>query len=214
MKPVLSTFTRAIISSSSSSSYSPLYASATTVAAMISQAHSSGSSARTYSSSSRTMMSSSGSSSSNTTAAPKQPMRIVRFQAEDGEEHFGSFTDVTETKCTIAARNPTTGKMGLTSEVKPVDIILPPVDPPAIYCIGLNYADHAAEVKMTPTKYPTVFMKPVTSLTGHNNAIVIPHVAHDPPEVDYEAELAVVIGPYAAKNVSEAEAMDHVLDIL
>ncbi len=136
--------------------------------------------------------------------------RIVRFQAEDGQEHFGVFTDATESACRVAKRSPATGKLAVSDEVKGVDIILPPVDPPAIYCIGLNYADHAAEVKMEPPRYPVVFMKPLTALTGHNSAIIIPKVAADPPEVDYEAELAVVIGK-ECKNVRESEAMDYVM---
>ena len=150
------------------------------------------------------------SSSSSSDSSSKVNKRIVRFQAEDGSEHFGVFTDVTESACRIAKPSPTTGKMTISDEIKNVDIILPPVDPPAIYCIGLNYADHAKEVNMEQPRYPLVFMKPVTALTGHNNAIVIPTVASDPPEVDYEAELAVVIGR-TAKNVEEDEAMDYVL---
>lgn len=113
--------------------------------------------------------------------------RIVRFVAEDGNEYFGTFTDVTEAHCKVAKKNEATGKMQLSEDVKAVDVILPPVDPPAVYCIGLNYVDHAAEVKMEMPKYPVVFMKPVTALTGHNSAIVIPKVASDPPEVRLEA---------------------------
>ena len=63
---------------------------------------------------------------------------------------------------------------------------------------------------MEMPRYPLVFMKPVTALTGHNSSIVIPAVAREPPEVDYEAELAVVIGR-ECKNVSAARAMDYVL---
>lgn len=88
--------------------------------------------------------------------------------------------------------------------------ILPPIDPPAIYCIGLNYVDHAKEVGMPLPERPIVFTKTSNTLLGHRGAIVIPAVARDPPEVDYEGELAVIIGA-AAKNVSEARAMEHVL---
>ncbi len=150
-----------------------------------------------------------GSAGGGGASKPPAP-RVVRFQDETGTEHFGTFTDVTESACRIARRHPETGKMGLTDEVVGVDIILPPVDPPAIYCIGLNYVDHAAEVKMEMPRTPIVFMKPVTSLTGHNGAIIIPAVASDPPEVDYEAELAVVIGR-EVKNVREEDAMQYVL---
>ena len=59
-------------------------------------------------------------------------------------------------------------------------------------------------------RYPIIFMKPITALTGHKGSIIIPHCASDPPEVDAEAELAVVIGR-EAHNVSEEDAMSHVL---
>jgi 2-keto-4-pentenoate hydratase/2-oxohepta-3-ene-1,7-dioic acid hydratase in catechol pathway len=156
---------------------------------------------------SRPFSSSSSSGSSGSGGASVE--RIVRFHGEDGEEHFGVFTDETESKCRIAKPN-ASGRMAMTQEIVGVEVILPPVDPPAIYCIGLNYADHAKEVEMPMPKYPVVFMKPSSALTGHNSAIVIPQVASDPPEVDYEAELAVVIGR-EAKNVSEEKAMGHVL---
>ncbi len=135
--------------------------------------------------------------------------KIVRFIAEDGVEYYGAFTDVTESSCRIAKRN-AAGKMTLSEDVKVIDIILPPVDPPAIYCVGLNYADHAAEVKLDTPKYPVLFMKAVTALTGHNSAIVIPRVAQEPPEVDYEAELAVVIGK-EGMNIPEDRAMEYVM---
>lgn len=91
-----------------------------------------------------------------------------------------------------------------------VGIILPPVDPPAIFCIGLNYLDHAKEVNKEPPSRPVVFLKATSCAIGHMNHITIPEVCQTPPEVDYEAELAVVIGR-AALNVSREDAMDHVL---
>ena len=135
--------------------------------------------------------------------------RIIRFQDEAGEEHFGAFTDVTETAARVARRGGD-GRLKLTNEVVSVDLLLPPLEPPAIFCVGLNYLDHAKEVGMELPRTPIVFMKAINALTGHNSAIVIPAVAADPPEVDYEAELGVVIGR-PAKNVSEADAMQYVL---
>jgi 2-keto-4-pentenoate hydratase/2-oxohepta-3-ene-1,7-dioic acid hydratase in catechol pathway len=149
------------------------------------------------------------SSSSSSSSAP-QSQKIVRFQDEAGEEHFGVFTDATEARCRVARRGAASGRMQLTSEEVAVDLVLPPVDPPAVYCIGLNYVDHAAEVKMPMPQFPIVFTKPPSALTGHGSAIVIPRVAASPPEVDYEAELAVVIGR-ECKNVPASRAMEHVL---
>lgn len=133
--------------------------------------------------------------------------RIVRFLCVDGEEWLGVFTDVTETKCRIATRGES-GRLAIGKEIKSVDVILAPVEPPSVYCIGLNYACHAAETKKDVPEYPIVFTKAVTSLVGHQGAIILPRVAKD--EVDYEGELGVVIGR-EAKNVSEAEALSYVL---
>ncbi|EXJ94416.1 hypothetical protein A1O1_02810 [Capronia coronata CBS 617.96] len=80
-----------------------------------------------------------------------------------------------------------------------------------IRCIGLNYKQHAAEVNMALPTVPTVFMKPNTSLGDPWPApTVLPKLSQLDDCADYEAELAVVIGK-AAKNVSEADAMDYVL---
>lgn len=137
----------------------------------------------------------------------KTDHKIVRFQGIDGEEHFGVFTDVSESACYIAKKG-ANGKLSISDEKIQVEVVLPPVDPPAIYCVALNFADHAAEVKLDISKYPVMFSKPITSLTGHNCAIVLPEVAKN--EVDYEAELGVIIGR-ECKNVSEERAMDYVM---
>jgi acylpyruvate hydrolase len=81
--------------------------------------------------------------------------------------------------------------------------LLPPIpNPSKIVCIGLNYRDHAAEVKMELPKYVTAFAKWPNTLVGDGDAIVIPAESH---RVDYEAELAFVIGK-RAHHVSEADA--------
>lgn len=87
------------------------------------------------------------------------------------------------------------------------DILLPPVPPPEkIICIGLNYRDHAIETGAEIPSEPVVFSKFNTSLIGHGDSIKLPRVAH---QVDYEAELVVVIGSIA-KHVDEADASEHV----
>ncbi|TDB85186.1 FAA hydrolase family protein [Actinomadura sp. KC216] len=86
---------------------------------------------------------------------------------------------------------------------------LPPVRAPGkIVAIGLNYAEHAAEGGMDVPKEPVVFAKFPSSLAAHGDA-----VEWDPAvtsQVDYEAELAVVIGT-EARRVAERDALDHVL---
>jgi 2-keto-4-pentenoate hydratase/2-oxohepta-3-ene-1,7-dioic acid hydratase in catechol pathway len=70
--------------------------------------------------------------------------------------------------------------------------LLPPVpDPPKIVCLGLNYIDHAKESGAPIPKEPVLFSKYATALVGHDDAIVLPPVSQ---EVDYEAELVLVIG--------------------
>ncbi len=86
-----------------------------------------------------------------------------------------------------------------------VDLLSPLLAPPRIFCIGLNYIDHAAESKMVIQADPTVFLKLQSSLTGHRSPIILPRRSTQP---DYEAELAVVIGK-GGLNISTNWA-DHV----
>jgi 2-keto-4-pentenoate hydratase/2-oxohepta-3-ene-1,7-dioic acid hydratase in catechol pathway len=78
--------------------------------------------------------------------------------------------------------------------------------PGKIVCVGLNYLDHAQEGGMELPKAPLLFAKWPNTLIGDGEAIVLPPEA---TEVDYEAELGVVIGT-VAKRVSETDALDHV----
>jgi 2-keto-4-pentenoate hydratase/2-oxohepta-3-ene-1,7-dioic acid hydratase in catechol pathway len=71
----------------------------------------------------------------------------------------------------------------------------------------LNYRDHAEEMKVTLPQEPLLFIKPSTSVIGPGDAIIYPKMSK---RVDYEAELAVVIGK-AAKKVSEERAADYIL---
>jgi 2-keto-4-pentenoate hydratase/2-oxohepta-3-ene-1,7-dioic acid hydratase in catechol pathway len=85
--------------------------------------------------------------------------------------------------------------------------LLPPIpDPPKIICLGLNYRDHAAESGAAIPKEPVLFSKYATALVGHGAAIVLPPVSN---EVDYEAELVVVVGK-GGKNLKADEALRHV----
>jgi 2-keto-4-pentenoate hydratase/2-oxohepta-3-ene-1,7-dioic acid hydratase in catechol pathway len=83
---------------------------------------------------------------------------------------------------------------------------LPIERPWKIVCVGLNYRDHAEEQGVELPKAPLLFAKWPNTLIGPGEPIVLPAEAQ---EVDYEAELGVVIGR-TAKHVSEAQALDHV----
>ncbi len=87
-----------------------------------------------------------------------------------------------------------------------VRLAAPVPRPGKIICIGLNYRDHAAESGAEVPAYPTVFAKYASCIVGPGEPIVIPRVTG---EVDYEAELAVVIGR-RARDVAEADALGYV----
>lgn len=73
-------------------------------------------------------------------------------------------------------------------------------------CIGLNYADHAAESGLAVPPEPVIFMKATSAICGPNDDIIIPRGSE---KTDWEVELAVIIGKHA-KYVSEADALDYV----
>lgn len=75
-----------------------------------------------------------------------------------------------------------------------------------VICVGLNYADHAAETGATPPSEPILFMKATSALCGPNDDVMIPKGSE---KTDWEVELGVVIGD-VARNVSIDEAMAHV----
>jgi 2-keto-4-pentenoate hydratase/2-oxohepta-3-ene-1,7-dioic acid hydratase in catechol pathway len=81
-----------------------------------------------------------------------------------------------------------------------------PVAPSKLIAVGLNYADHIAEMKRTPLGTPLIWFKASTSLLAHNGAI---EIAFPDDQTDYETELAIVIGR-PAKNVSAEQASDFI----
>lgn len=86
--------------------------------------------------------------------------------------------------------------------------LLAPVQPPNVLAIGLNYRAHAMESGARLPAAPALFIKANTAVAGPDDAILLPAMA--PNEVDYEAELVIVIGK-RAHNVSEDEAPSYVL---
>ncbi|MDX2081375.1 MAG: fumarylacetoacetate hydrolase family protein [Terrimicrobiaceae bacterium] len=96
-----------------------------------------------------------------------------------------------------------------TDEMVDVEKVLAPVEPPAVFCTGLNYRKHAEETGARIPKFPVLFMKAPTAVQNPGDPIVLPvHLASH--QVDYECELAIVIGK-EAKNVSRERALEHVL---
>jgi 2-keto-4-pentenoate hydratase/2-oxohepta-3-ene-1,7-dioic acid hydratase in catechol pathway len=85
--------------------------------------------------------------------------------------------------------------------------LLAPVEPTKILCVGLNFRDHIAEIGFETPKQPAHFLKPLTTIVGPDEPIVIPRVAE---QVDYEGELAVIIKDQI-KDVSLEDAPRHIL---
>ncbi len=101
------------------------------------------------------------------------------------------------------------GSFAVTSTRAEVAALLAPVEPSALLCIGLNYRRHAEETGAKIPKYPVLFIKNPSALQHPGGPIVLPrHLRSD--EVDYECELAVVIGK-PCKNVPREKALDYVL---
>ena len=92
--------------------------------------------------------------------------------------------------------------------VDPVEITWLPVvpNPGKFICLGLNYADHAAEGGFDVPSYPALFMRAPSSLLGNGQPLVRPRVSET---LDFEAELAVVIGR-GGRHLAEAQALDAV----
>lgn len=88
-----------------------------------------------------------------------------------------------------------------------IEKFLPPVNPPNIIALGLNYKGHAKESGKEIPKEPVIFLKATTSITSHLSPIILPKQA--PDFVDYEAELVIVIGK-RAKNIEVDQAKDYI----
>lgn len=104
------------------------------------------------------------------------------------------------------ARAAAAAERGPASRFQETSLLAPVLDPQKIICVGLNYADHAAETGATVGDEPVIFNKFPTCLRGPGAEIELPP---ESSEVDYEAELVVVIGRLA-RRVSRDRALDHV----
>ncbi|MFW6353712.1 MAG: fumarylacetoacetate hydrolase family protein [Verrucomicrobiota bacterium] len=101
------------------------------------------------------------------------------------------------------------GHWRVTDEVLEDVMLLAPMRPPAILAIGLNYRAHAAEMGSATAEFPTVFMKNPAAVQDPDAPIVLPRALRS-DKVDYEAELAIVIGR-PCRNATRENALHHVL---
>jgi len=132
-------------------------------------------------------------------------MRVARIRTEDDTTSYAvvqqdgyrliegePFEGIVQTETVVPAR-----------EAR----LLPPVTPRQVVAIGLNYRQHAAESGMALPEAPVLFVKTPNTVVGPDERIVLPCSA--PDEVDYEAELVIIMGR-DAKNVPEKRALDYV----
>jgi 2-keto-4-pentenoate hydratase/2-oxohepta-3-ene-1,7-dioic acid hydratase in catechol pathway len=101
------------------------------------------------------------------------------------------------------------GSLWFTGERAAVKKLLTSVAPSQTLCIGLNYRKHAQETNMPQPKYPVLFTKGLNAVQHLDEPVVIPRIASDPPEVDYECELAVVLRE-ERRDMNEGEALRFV----
>ncbi|KAL2216633.1 fumarylacetoacetate hydrolase [Thermoascus aurantiacus ATCC 26904] len=156
--------------------------------------------------------------------------RLIRFVDDEGQTRFGEpdISDVTQLvplasdgklyANELVGDDPfslTAGSNRL--HVKELLGILTPSDVPIIRCVGLNYMKHSGlripfqlsfkEGGRTPPSYPSIFIKPSTSVASFNEDIPIPKLAQD--SLDYEGELSIVIGK-TGKDISKEDALEYV----
>ncbi|HTM52677.1 MAG TPA: fumarylacetoacetate hydrolase family protein [Pirellulales bacterium] len=133
-------------------------------------------------------------------------MKIIRYQDSAGKSHFAAeATDGTARRI----QGDIFGAYEVTPERAQISKLLASVAPTAILCIGLNYRRHAAEGNSPIPRWPVLFMKTPTAVQNPGDPILLPTRLKS-NQVDYECELAVVIGK-EAKNVSRDRALDYVL---
>ncbi len=133
-------------------------------------------------------------------------MKLVRYLDAGGIVRYGSFR--TDGNVERLDGDPY-GKLLPTGRIEPISKLLAPIAPTAILCIGLNYKRHAAESGMKEPELPVLFVKGINTVQNPGDPIQIPTFLAS-EEVDYECELAVVIGK-PCKNVSRENALAHVL---
>ena len=136
-----------------------------------------------------------------------RPMKIVRYYEASNSPVFGTLEDGT----VFAATGDIASGFKKGNKIGPLDgvTLAAPVEPGKVIAIGLNYLLHVKEndpTREVPTE-PVVFMKPTSAIIGPDEAIELAYPEHN---IDYEAELVVVMGKHA-KGVKKEHALDYVL---
>jgi acylpyruvate hydrolase len=152
-------------------------------------------------------------------------MRFLSYRAVEGRSHFAvtdgqsafplltdggsqSLVDfLTQQRSVVASAVQAAMRRPALAHVSDIDF-LPVIERPGkVICLGLNYAEHAREGGHAVPDYPALFLRVTSSIIGHGQAILRPHISES---LDYEAELAVVIGK-RGRYIKAADSLDHVL---
>lgn len=133
-------------------------------------------------------------------------MKIIRFISDQKEALTGVYSPGRPDAVKIIEGD-IMGAFKVTAHEAKIRQLLAPIIPVNILALGINYKKHGDETSMSVPSQPILFIKATSSLTGHDSLITLP--AAGPNCVDYEAELACIIGK-KAKNVAPDEAMDYI----
>ena len=117
-------------------------------------------------------------------------MKIIRYQDAQGQVHFAA--QRADGSARVIAGD-IYGSYEVTDQRADVRKLLAPIEPTAILCIGLNYRRHAAEGNAPIPKWPVLFMKSPGAVQNPGDPVTLPRRLKS-EQVDYECELAVVIG--------------------
>ena len=133
-------------------------------------------------------------------------MKVIRYQTTEGSIRHASLEPDGTSREILGDLF---GSFEVTANRVTPHKLLAPIAPVNILCIGLNYRRHAAESNVPPPERPILFIKATTTVQNPGDPIILPrHLRSD--EVDYECELAVVIGR-RCRNVSREKALNYVL---
>lgn len=133
-------------------------------------------------------------------------MHIIRYQDSTGQIGYASQQP---DGSALVIEGDIFGQHQVTDRAADVAKRLAPVQPTIILCIGLNYRHHAAESGLSAPEHPVLFIKNPAAVQNPGDPILLPQKLKS-DSVDYECELAVVIGK-TARNVSKADALSYVL---
>ena len=136
-------------------------------------------------------------------------MKIYNFESTQGEIGYGTADQAQPGTVMQKLRGDLLSGLSQTGETATVQRLLAPLDPRAVIGIGLNYRQHATETNTPIPQYPVVFFKNPASVQDPGAPIELPRWMAS-ARVDYECELAVIIGK-RTKNVPRAEALNYVL---